>query len=88
MVNDITLPTEFGVKWRNWYLRPTTHAYYEMVDLGFDLYGILSILENGYDCSRGKIASGTIERCIRKGKKEYRVVVIGSFPMISRKMFG
>jgi len=65
--------------WREWYLRPTIHAYYEMADLGFDLYDVLSILEMGYDCSRGRRASGTIERCIKKGKKEYRVVVVESY---------
>ncbi|MDP6156301.1 MAG: hypothetical protein QGH39_02380 [Candidatus Thermoplasmatota archaeon] len=79
MVNDITFPTEFGVKWREWYLRPTIHAYYEIADLGFDLYDVLSILEMGYECSKGRRASGTIERCIKKGKKEYRVVVVESY---------
>ena len=79
MDGDISLPIEFGVKWRARYLRPTTHAYHEKVGLGFDLYEVLSVLESGYPCSKGRRAEGTIEMCVKKGKKEYRVVVVESY---------
>ncbi|MCS4542380.1 MAG: hypothetical protein HY929_08760 [Euryarchaeota archaeon] len=44
-------------------LRPTKSAYYELKDLGMDLYDILQILEDGYDCSSAGRKEGTIEKC-------------------------
>lgn len=40
------------VQWQGRQLVPTQSAYYEMIDLRFDLYDVLDILERGYDCER------------------------------------
>ncbi len=76
MVRDIPEEIDFGVKWNGKYLRPSKHAIYEMINLGYDLYDVLSILENGYDCRKGKRAKGTFEKCIKKGRKIIKVVVV------------
>ena len=39
------------------------------------LYDVLKILENGYDCSPSKRKDNIIERGLRRGNKEYRVVL-------------
>ena len=49
----------------------------EMLALGMDLYDVVYILENGYDCPIGK-RRGVIEKCIRKGPKVIKVVVAAS----------
>jgi hypothetical protein len=50
-------------------LRPTRSAYHEMKDLGMDLFDVIKVLEEGYDCAAGKRRRGTIERCLdTKGK--------------------
>lgn len=79
MFKNIKIPEEFGVKWKNKLLRPSKHAYFEMVDLGLDLYDLKSILEFGYDCSKQKRSKDTIEKCLKKGKKEFKVVIIKSY---------
>ena len=79
MVKDIKIPQEFGVKWKNKFLRPSKHAYFEMANLGLDLYDIQSILELGYNCNKQKRSKDTIEKCFKKGKKEFKVVIIKSY---------
>ena len=54
---------------------PTRSAYYELMDLKLDLFEILDVFENGYDCAKGKREKGTIERCLKKGKKVLRAVM-------------
>jgi hypothetical protein len=75
MVKDIPEEIEFGMKWNGKYLRPSKHAIYEMKKLDYDLYDVLSILENGYDCLKGRRAKGTYEKCVKKGRKIIKVVV-------------
>jgi hypothetical protein len=79
MHDNLPTPPEFGVKWRGKFLRPSKHAFKEMDDLGMDLYDVRDVLDYGYDCSKGRRAKGTIERCIRKHKKIIRVVVVESY---------
>ena len=50
----------------------------EMLELGIDLYDVVYILENGYDFPIGKRKVGVIEKCIRKGTKVIKVVVVES----------
>jgi hypothetical protein len=66
------------VKWQDIQLVPTRAAHYELMDLNFDLYDVLDILEMGTDCERSRRAKGTIERCLRKKGKRYKVVVAES----------
>ena len=45
------------IEWKGRVLVPTKSAYYELLNLGFDLYDVLTILEEG-------------KRCEEKQKKE------------------
>jgi hypothetical protein len=49
-----------------------------MIDLRFDLHDLLDILERGYECVRSKGAKGTVEKCLRRMGKTYKVVVVES----------
>lgn len=66
------------VQWHGRQLVPTQSAYYEMIDLRFDLYDVLDILERGYECERSKRAKGTIEKCLRSKGKTYKAVAVES----------
>ncbi len=35
----------------------------------------MEVLEDGYDCSPSKRQQAVVERCIRKGNKEYKAVL-------------
>ena len=56
-------------------IEPTLSASRELVRESKDLYDVLEILEEGYDCSKSKRKKNIIERCTRKGNKEYRTVL-------------
>jgi hypothetical protein len=60
-------------------LIPTRAAMNELFDNNLDLYTVLDILENGYDCPKSKRAKGTIERCLDEKRKTIRIVVVRSF---------
>ncbi len=66
------------VEWKSRQLVPTRAAYYELMDLGFDLWDVLEILEMGERCGEKKRKEGTVEACLKKGKKIYKVVVVES----------
>ena len=54
-------------------IEPTLSASRELVREGKDLYDVLEILQEGYDCSKSKRKKNIIERCSKKGDKEFRV---------------
>ena len=56
-------------------IEPTMSASRELVKEGKDLYDVLKILEEGYDCSASKRDKNIIEKCWKKGNKEYKVVL-------------
>ena len=56
-------------------IEPTLSASRELMDEGKDLYDVLKILEEGYDCSASKRGKNIIEKCWKKGNKEYKVVL-------------
>ena len=56
-------------------IEPTLSAGRELAQEGKDLYDVLKILEEGYDCSASKRDKKIIERCWKKGTKEYKVVL-------------
>ena len=60
-------------------LIPTRSAMKEMYDLGIDMTTVAEVLEDGYDCYRSKRKKGTIEKCIDKGSKTLKIVVVQSF---------
>lgn len=66
------------IKWQGKQLVPTQAAYHEMIDLQFDLYDVLDVLERGYDCERSKRAKWIVEKCLRRKGKTYKVVAAES----------
>ena len=65
-------------EWEGKELKPSGSAFGELLKHNMDLYDVLDILENGYDCQRSRRKKGTIERCKRTGKKILKVVVVDS----------
>ena len=59
-------------------IEPTLSASRELAEEGKDLYDVLKILEDGYDCSASKRAKNIIEKCWKKGSKEYKAVLAES----------
>ena len=41
-----------------------------------DLYDVMAILDEGFDCSGSKREPGVIERCVQRKKKILKVVVV------------
>lgn len=50
-------------------------VYRELAELGIGLLDVKYILENGFDCPRGRRKKGIVERCVKIGKKAIKVVV-------------
>jgi hypothetical protein len=57
-------------------VEPTLSATRELLKEGKDFRDVLTILEEGYDCSVSKRKGNVIEKCLRKGKKEYKAVLV------------
>ena len=51
----------------------------ELMRCGMLLEDVARVLRDGFDCSRSKRKKGTLEKCVRKGKKTLKVVVAKSF---------
>ena len=60
-------------------LIPSRSAMNELYDNNMDLYAVLDVLENGYDCPKDKRSKDLIERCLDRKRKTIRVVVAQSF---------
>ena len=56
-------------------IEPTLSSSRELAEEGNDLYDVLKILEEGYDCSASKRSQNIVEKCIKKGNKQYKVVL-------------
>jgi len=62
--------------WKKRSIIPTLSATRELLKLNLDLYDVLEILEDGFDCSKSKRKSGVFEQCIKKKNKIFKVVVV------------
>ena len=62
--------------WKKHPLIPTLSATRGLLKLNMDLYDVLEILENGYDCAKSKRKPEVLERCIKKKNKVVKVVVV------------
>ena len=62
--------------WKKRPIIPTLSATRELLKLDLDLYDVLEILENGFDCSKSKRKLEVFERCIKKKNKILKVVVV------------
>ena len=65
----------FDITYKSFRIEPTLSASRELMKEGKDLNDVLEILEEGYDCSASKRKSNIIEKCLKKGNKEYKAVV-------------
>ncbi len=63
------------IKYNGLRIEPTLSASRELMKEGNDLTDVLEILEEGYDCSASRRKSNIIEKCLRKGDKEYKAVI-------------
>lgn len=63
----------------NWQGRPIRvfkrEIMRELVHLGMDLWDVVEVLKEGYDCARSKRKSGIVEKCKGEGKRMVKVVV-------------
>jgi hypothetical protein len=57
-------------------IKATKNAANELWRFKKDLWDILEILENGYDCSRSKRKINVLEKCVRKGNNIFKAVVV------------
>ncbi len=62
-------------KYQNGSIIPTRSGYHELADLLMNLYDVLDVLENGYDCAPSKRKKGKIEKCLHLDNKVTRIVV-------------
>ena len=62
--------------WKKKPIIPTLSATRELLKLNMDLYDVLEILENGFDCAKSKRKPGVFELCIKKKNKIFKVVVV------------
>jgi hypothetical protein len=61
-----------------WKRRPIIPSYHALKEMGwkFDLYDVLEILENGYDCQKSARKKGTVEKCMVLKGRQARVMVV------------
>ena len=57
-------------------IEPTLNASRELIKEGKDLYYVVKILEDGYDCSASRRGKDIIEKCLKKSNKEYKAVLV------------
>ena len=65
----------FDIRFKGLRIEPTLSASRELVQESKDLYDVLEILESGYKSSASKRKENIIEKSLKKGNKEYKVVV-------------
>ncbi len=65
----------FDVRYNGIRIEVTLSANTELLKLSLDLYDIVEVIEEGYDCGTGKRKRGIIERCVRKGNKVIKAVI-------------
>ena len=64
-----------AVRYKGLKIEPPLSATRELLKHDKDLTDVLEILEDGYDCGASKRKKNIIEKCIRKGDKEFKAVV-------------
>ncbi|MBI4450339.1 hypothetical protein HY642_00045 [Candidatus Woesearchaeota archaeon] len=62
--------------WQGKPVYPSLSAQRELSHLKLPSYKVVRILEEGFNCSRSKRALGTVERCVVRGNKVYKIVVV------------
>ncbi len=62
--------------WNGKPILPTRSAQNEMFDNDISLIDIKNSIESGFNCSRSTRKKNKLEKCIRKGRKIIKVVVV------------
>ena len=62
-------------RWKGKIITVSRRGYHELSALGMDLWDVIEILKEGFDCSVSKRKKGTIEKCAIRGKHLVRVVL-------------
>lgn len=57
---------------------PSASADEELAKLNLCLQDVVKVLDEGFDCERSRRKKGTLEKCICRGKKTLKVVVVKS----------
>ncbi|MEE8358722.1 MAG: hypothetical protein V3R82_04855 [Candidatus Hydrothermarchaeales archaeon] len=73
------------IRYKGLPLRPTRSVYNELKNSRMDLYDVLQILKDGYDCSTSRRKKGTFEKCLDFKNKTIKVVVVKSFEFWSKQ---
>lgn len=58
---------------------------HELVQQNMDLWDVVEILKEGFDCKRSMRRKDIIERCMRKGRKVVKVVVQEGEELLGKK---
>ncbi|MFH1895337.1 MAG: hypothetical protein ABIJ74_02005 [archaeon] len=69
----------FCPKYKSLPIIPSASADKELAKYSLLLSEIAEVLEQGFDCSRSKRKKGVVEKCVRKGKKQLKAVVVKSY---------
>lgn len=72
-------------EWGRKRLVPTKSAQNEMDFLGFDLWEVANMLENGQDCGRRR-KEGVCEVCFDRGNKTIRIVCAESLQYSTKEV--
>ena len=66
-------------EYRGQLLVPSRAAMSELMTQGADLFDVLKVLEEGYDCHHSRRARGVLERCLDRRGRMVKVVVAASY---------
>ncbi|MBI2529922.1 MAG: hypothetical protein HYW05_02165 [Candidatus Diapherotrites archaeon] len=58
---------------------PSRSAFTELEQCGISLCDVAEILEYGFDCGSGRRKKDVIEKCIWRGNKTLKVVVVNAY---------
>ena len=63
------------VRYKGLRIEPTLAATRELLKYNKDLSDVLEVLNAGYDCGASKRKPNIVEKCVRKGDREFKAVV-------------
>jgi len=61
--------------WKGKIITSSRRGYHDLAALGMDLWDVIEILKDGFDCSSSKRKKGTMEKCAIRGNHLIRVVL-------------
>ena len=73
LINGISM--DIFPKYQSKELKATKAAADELMQFSCDLWGVIEILESGYNCASSRRKENISEKCLRKGNDVYKAVV-------------